>query len=383
MGWAWFLWRASCSTPDANDGRSTIRRRRAGPPGHESSSPSYLTVKWRWAGASAASNRIQAGSPLTHPSGVVRSSVAGGLPMLRWCNATKDPAGRGSEVPSILSRHQTTLRIDHQRAGHLYSSGLSNVQGCPFHPMSADAGVSQHSTVDTKIALFRSLFRGRDDLYARRFESRRTGKIRLQSRLRERMGARRVRQTGGQVPRLSESAIPAAQRRNHSPASDRRGCERGASSSAAFTRCSSMRPASFWPCRFRQGGLARRHRRRSRDLPTRWGFPWPSNVRARATAATCGCSSPRPCRRFWRGNSVRTCSPRRWKSDPEIGLDSYDRFFPNQDTLPKGGFGNLIALPLQKRPRASDDSVFVDDDLLPWPDQWAFLSAVRKGSPVR
>jgi hypothetical protein len=36
---------------------------------------------------------------------------------------------------------------------------------------------------------------------------------------------------------------------------------------------------------------------------------------------------------------------------PDIGLDSYDRFFPNQDTLPKGGFGNLIALPLQKRPR--------------------------------
>jgi len=30
---------------------------------------------------------------------------------------------------------------------------------------------------------------------------------------------------------------------------------------------------------------------------------------------------------------------------PDIGLDSYDRFFPNQDTLPPGGFGNLIALP--------------------------------------
>ena len=36
---------------------------------------------------------------------------------------------------------------------------------------------------------------------------------------------------------------------------------------------------------------------------------------------------------------------------PDIGLDSYDRFFPNQDTLPPGGFGNLIALPLQKRSR--------------------------------
>ena len=46
---------------------------------------------------------------------------------------------------------------------------------------------------------------------------------------------------------------------------------------------------------------------------------------------------------------------------PELGLDSYDRFFPNQDTLPRGGFGNLIALPLQKRPRDSGNSVFVDE----------------------
>lgn len=36
---------------------------------------------------------------------------------------------------------------------------------------------------------------------------------------------------------------------------------------------------------------------------------------------------------------------------PELGLKSYDRFFPSQDTLPKGGFGNLVALPLQKEPR--------------------------------
>jgi hypothetical protein len=39
---------------------------------------------------------------------------------------------------------------------------------------------------------------------------------------------------------------------------------------------------------------------------------------------------------------------------PDIGLDSYDRLFPNQDTLPQGGFGNLIALPLQKQARERD-----------------------------
>lgn len=63
---------------------------------------------------------------------------------------------------------------------------------------------------------------------------------------------------------------------------------------------------------------------------------------------------------------------------PDIGLDSYDRLFPNQDTMPQGGFGNLIALPLQKRPREHGSSVFLDDALIPWEDQWAFLASVRK-----
>jgi superfamily II DNA or RNA helicase/very-short-patch-repair endonuclease len=63
---------------------------------------------------------------------------------------------------------------------------------------------------------------------------------------------------------------------------------------------------------------------------------------------------------------------------PDLGLRSYDRLFPNQDTLPKGGFGNLIALPLQKVPRARGNSVFVDDQFQPHPDQWAFLNSVER-----
>ncbi|NQV24158.1 MAG: DEAD/DEAH box helicase family protein [Rhodopirellula sp.] len=63
---------------------------------------------------------------------------------------------------------------------------------------------------------------------------------------------------------------------------------------------------------------------------------------------------------------------------PDIGLDSYDRFFPNQDTLPQGGFGNLIALPLQKRPREAGNSVFVDDALEPYADQWTVLSSIER-----
>ena len=63
---------------------------------------------------------------------------------------------------------------------------------------------------------------------------------------------------------------------------------------------------------------------------------------------------------------------------PEVGLDSYDRIIPNQDTLPKGGFGSLVALPLQAEPRKIDNSVFIDDDWVPYADQWAYLSSVAK-----
>jgi superfamily II DNA or RNA helicase len=63
----------------------------------------------------------------------------------------------------------------------------------------------------------------------------------------------------------------------------------------------------------------------------------------------------------------RNCTP---------NLNSYDRLFPNQDTMPKGGFGNLIALPLQREPRSQGNSVFVDDDMIPCHDQWAYMSGI-------
>jgi superfamily II DNA or RNA helicase len=68
----------------------------------------------------------------------------------------------------------------------------------------------------------------------------------------------------------------------------------------------------------------------------------------------------------------RTCAGRR-----QLELSSYDRLFPNQDRLPSGGFGNLIALPLQKKARDHGGSVFVDGDLVPFSDQWAYLSSLE------
>jgi hypothetical protein len=61
---------------------------------------------------------------------------------------------------------------------------------------------------------------------------------------------------------------------------------------------------------------------------------------------------------------------------PDIGFGSYDRFFPSQDSMPAGGFGNLIALPLQGLARSCGNSEFIDESCSPYPDQWAFLSAI-------
>ncbi len=82
--------------------------------------------------------------------------------------------------------------------------------------------------------------------------------------------------------------------------------------------------------------------------------------------------SARDARRLGTAVISHACSRTR-----QLKLDSYDRLFPNQDTMPKGGFGNLIALPLQKRPRESGGSVFVDAELRPYPDQWAFLASIQ------
>jgi hypothetical protein len=143
-----------------------------------------------------------------------------------------------------------------------------------------DEAVHRRSPPEAKIALFRSLFRGRDDVYARRFESKKTGKV-------------------GYQPACSNEW-------------DRVLCDK------RRVKCSVCQNRRFLPL---TDEVIRR---------------------------------------------------------PDIGLDSYDRLFPNQDTLPTGGFGNLIALPMQKQARERGNSLFLDDQCIPYPDQWAFLSRIQK-----
>lgn len=81
-------------------------------------------------------------------------------------------------------------------------------------------------------------------------------------------------------------------------------------------------------------------------------------------------------RRLGSGLLTRTMACRH-----ELSFASYDRLFPTQDTVPKGGFGNLIALPFQGQAQKAGNTLFVDEQLVPYPDQWAFLSTLPKVTP--
>lgn len=79
------------------------------------------------------------------------------------------------------------------------------------------------------------------------------------------------------------------------------------------------------------------------------------------------------------GNAILTEAMER---EGRISFKSYDRFFPNQDFMPAGGLGNLVALPLQGRARKKGNSVFVDDDFVPYTDQWFYLQGMKKMTSV-
>ena len=223
--------------------------------------------------------------------------------------------------------------------------------------------VDQQSSARVKIALFRSLFRGRDDVYPRRFESRKTGK----SGYAPACANEWVRGIC-EKPRIKCAECP---HRRFLPVTDEvirwhlSGQDDEVSrSSWASIRCCWTRPASSWPSISTRSTGAR-------TRPRSWRPVACLGVPAALERSRSGHGGhvwlffeeavPAALARKLGAHVLTETMERR----PDIGLDSYDRFFPNQDTLPQGGFGNLIALPLQKQPREHGNSVFLDDHFDP------------------
>lgn len=236
--------------------------------------------------------------------------------------------------------------------------------------------VHKGSSAPEKIALFRSLFRGRDDVYPRRFESRRTGRAGYQPAC----GNEWVRGIC-EKPRIrcSECAhrrlLPVTDEivRWHLSGQDPSGASfvMGVYPMLLDETCFFL-AVDFDGEAWKDDAATFREVCRKLNLPV---------VLERSRSGNGG--------HFWfffeeatpaalarkLGFTILTAAMER---RPEIGLKSYDRLFPNQDTLPTGGFGNLIALPLQGEARKRGNTVFVDDLFAPYPDPWEFLSNTPK-----
>jgi hypothetical protein len=236
--------------------------------------------------------------------------------------------------------------------------------------------VDRLSSPHEKLALFRALFRGRDDVYPRRFESRKTGKVGYSPAC----GNEWVPGVC-EKPRIKCAACP-HQRflpvtddviRWHLSGQDDAGHDfiMGVYPMLRDETC-------FFLAADLDKGDWQEDARAVLDTGRRLGLP---AALERSRSGNGGhiwlfFKEPLPAtlaRKLGAHLLTETMERR-----PGIGLDSYDRFFPNQDTLPQGGFGNLIALPLQKGPRELGNSVFLDEHFEPYADQWAFLSTIRR-----
>jgi len=250
-----------------------------------------------------------------------------------------------------------------------------SVRSCaalPSCPTRQDSGqaASSLSTPEEKIALFRSLFRGRDDVYAIRWEGKggRSGyspagvmdwrAIHAASPEERKRIARKTRML---LP-LTNDAI-----RKHLTGKQTLGIYPLLPDEMCWLLAFDLDKKSWITdaaafletCRrFQVPAVVERSR--SGNGAHIWVF-FDRPVLA-ADARRLGCSL-----------LTRTMEKRH-----EIGLDSYDRLFPSQDTMPKGGFGNLIALPLQKGPREQGNSVFLNEIFEPYADQWKFLESVQR-----
>ena len=238
--------------------------------------------------------------------------------------------------------------------------------------------ITKYSPPDVKIRLFRSLFRGREDVYARRWQSAASGKSGYQpvcgnewdAELCDKRKYRCASCPNRKLLPLDEAAIDRHLRGKDALCRD----VIGVYSMLQDETCWFL-AVDFDESDFQSDALAFQRictangvpayveRSRSGNGAHVWIFfaaPVPAKLARQL------------------GTALLTDA---MNTQSGITFRSYDRLFPNQDTMPSGGFGNLIALPLQGMARKSGNSEFVDETFTPYPDQWRYLDGIRRMEP--
>jgi superfamily II DNA or RNA helicase len=286
----------------------------------------------------------------------------------------------------IADLQKRLAELDRERASILSALEQLN-QRNPAEAQSAPRPQSGPDVADTtamsnaeKVALFRSLFRGRDDVFPRRWQNSKTGKAGYAPVCNNewvRGICEKPRVKCSNCP--NQAFVPVSEEIVRSHLQGRDVVNPGKAEpfvagvypllmdetcwflAADFDKESWQRDALAFLATCREKGVpAVLERSRSGNGGHVWIFfsePAPASE-ARKVGA------------YLVTETMERC--------PDLGFESYDRFFPSQDTMPAGGFGNLIALPLQNGPRPNGNSLFVNDELRPYDDQWAFLSSLGR-----
>ena len=244
-------------------------------------------------------------------------------------------------------------------------------------PIPATA-VHHHSTPAEKINLFRSLFRGREDVFARRWYSTKTEKASYAPVCANEWRPGVCIKPKGTCSKCNHrELVPLRDQMiyNHLSGLDAYGRDVLGLYPILHDDTCFFLAIDFDDGAWQENVSAVRH------ICTEWNIPCAVERSRSGEGAHLWIffSAPLPCSTARKlGSMLLTAAMER---EGSLKLDAYDRMFPCQDTLPNGGFGNLIALPLQGQARKKGNSIFVDDTFTPYPDQWAYLCTMEKLNP--
>ena len=265
------------------------------------------------------------------------------------------------------------LRAENEQLRRIVDGADTKDPATAAHHASNEPSVRHESPTAAKVALFRSLFSGRTDVYPTLWQSPKTGR-------------------SGYSPACSNEWVPGVCEKPRVKCAD---CPNRAflavSDEAIYDHLAGRQTLGVYPIltdettwfvaadfdgsSWRDDAMAFATSCRELGLPASVEISR-SGEGAHVWIFFAAPIPARDARQLASAAITRACARHR-----TLAFASYDRLFPSQDTIPKGGFGNLIALPLQRRARDRGASVFVDDAWQPHADQWVFLACVQRIAP--